>query len=122
MVSAQQLLEGNSITLKSFCKAIYTVLEKGRGKYQNIYIHGPANCGKTFILLPLKSIYRAFRNPATGTFAWMGSDEAEIIFLNDFRWTATVIAWADLLQALEGDIVRLPAPKNFCRRDLELSR
>ena len=32
-----------------------------------------------------------------------------------------MIAWADLLQALEGDIVQLPAPKNFCRRDLELS-
>jgi hypothetical protein len=32
-----------------------------------------------------------------------------------------VIAWADLLQALEGDVVHLPAPKNFCRRDLELS-
>ena len=120
-LAAQQLLKGNSITLKSFCKAIYTVLEKGRGKYQNIYIHGPANCGKTFILLLLKSIYRAFCNPATGTFALMAADEAEIIFLNDFRWTATVIAWADLLQALEGDIVHLPAPKNFCQRDLELS-
>ena len=51
----------------------------------------------------------------------MGADEAEVIYLNDFRWSRTVIAWADLLQALEGDVVHLPAPKNFCRRDLELS-
>ena len=51
----------------------------------------------------------------------MGADEAEIIYLNDFKWSPTVIAWVDLLQALEGDMVHLPAPKNFCRRDLELS-
>ena len=121
LLAAQQLLEANSIPVQSFCHAVYIALEKGRGKYQNIFIYGPANCGKTFILLPLKSIYKAFCNPATGTFAWMGADEAEIIYLNDFRWSATVIAWADLLQALEGDLVHLPAPKNFCRRDLELS-
>ena len=119
--AAEQLLKNNDISLKSFCEAVFTALQKGRGKYQNIYIHGPANCGKTFILSPLKSLYQTFCNPATGSFAWMGADEAEIIFLNDFRWSAKVIAWADLLQALEGDIVHLPAPKNFCKRDLELS-
>jgi hypothetical protein len=59
-------------------------------------------------------------NPATGSFAWIGIDEAEIIFLNDFRWDPKIIAWADFLQALEGDIVRLPAPKNICPRDIEL--
>lgn len=121
LTAAVQLLESHSIPLKSFCDAVYIALLNGRGKYQNIYIYGPANCGKTFILAPLKTIYNAFCNPATGTFAWMGADEAEIIYLNDFRWSPTVIAWADLLQALEGDVVHLPAPKNFCRRDLELS-
>ena len=34
----------------------------------------------------------------TGTFAWLGAEEAEVIFLNDFRWSQAVIAWADLLQ------------------------
>lgn len=121
LLAAEQLLESNGISTNSFCEAVYVALEKGRGKYQNIYIHGPANCGKTFILSPLKSIFNAFCNPATGSFAWMGADEAEIIFLNDFRWSPNVIAWADLLQALEGDVVHLPAPKNFYKRDLELS-
>ena len=32
-----------------------------------------------------------------------------------------MIVWADLLQALEGDVVHLPVPKNHCKRDLELS-
>lgn len=113
--AALQVLRNNGIAVPAFCQAINTALKKGRGKYQNIFIHGPANSGKTFILSPLKCIYHAFCNPATGTFAWMGAEEAEIIFLN------AIIAWPDLLQALEGDTVHLPAPKNFCKRDLELS-
>ena len=44
---------------------------------------------------------------------------AEVIFLNDLRWGPKLIAWANLLQALEGDVVHLPAPKTFCQRDLE---
>ncbi|CAH3176812.1 unnamed protein product, partial [Porites lobata] len=94
----------------------------GEGKYRNVYIHGPANCGKSFIVSPLKVIYQAFSNPATGSFAWIGAEEAEIIYLNDFRWHPKIIAWADFLQALEGDTVHLPAPKNLCSKDIELSK
>lgn len=32
------------------------------------------------------------------------------------------MAGADFLQALEGDTVHLPAPKNVCSRDLELNK
>ena len=120
LTAAVEVLESNGILVSSFCSAVYAALKDGRGKYRNVFIHGPANSGKTFILSPLKSIYHAFCNPATGSFAWMGVEEAEIIFLNDFRWSPTTIAWADFLQALEGDTVHLPAPKNFCRRDIEL--
>ena len=115
-------LERNEIPVNSFAKAIYDALELGRGKYRNIYIHGPANSGKTFILSPLKVIYKSFSNPATGTNAWVGAEEAEVIFLNDFRWKPSIIALADLLQLLEGDSMHLPAPKNFCKRDIEMTR
>ena len=120
LTAVVEVLESNGILVSAFCSAVYAALKDGRGKYRNVFIHGPANSGKTFILSPLKSIYHAFCNPATGSFAWMGVEEAEIIFLNDFRWSPTTIAWADFLQALEGDTVHLPAPKNFCRRDIEL--
>ena len=50
------------------------------------------------------------------------AEEAEIICLNDFRWHPKIIAWADFLQALEGDTVHLPAPKNLCSKDIELSK
>ena len=105
----------------SLCEAMYTVLEKGRGKYKNIYIYGPSNCGKSFLFGPLKTLFNAFCNPATGSFAWLRADEAEVIYLNDFRLNPTVIAWADLLQALEGNVVQVPAPKNHCKRDFGLS-
>ena len=119
--AAESLLKRHEISIEAFCNAIYTALKDGRGKYRNIYIYGPANSGKTFILSPLKKIYRSFCNPATGSFAWVGAEDAEIIFLNDFRWNPAIIAWADFLQALEGDTVHLPAPKTFCKQDIELT-
>ena len=79
LTAAEELLQRHEIKKRSFCNAIYSVLEKGRGKYRNVYIHGPANCGKSFIVSPLKVIYQAFSNPATCSFAWIGAEEAEII-------------------------------------------
>ena len=120
--AADQLLQRHAILKEDFCSAVYTALSKGRGKYRNIFIHGDTNCGKSFILSPLKVIYKTFCNTATGSFAWLGAEDAEIIFLNDFRCHPKIITWADFLQALEGDTVHLPAPKNVCSRDLELNK
>jgi hypothetical protein len=92
------------------------------GKYRNIYIHGPANCGKTFLISPLKSIYECFVNPASGSFAWVGIEEAEVVLLNDLRWKPSLIPWCEFLQVLEGDTVHFPAPKNFVRKDIVLEK
>ena len=73
IVAAERLLGAHGIVVNAFCNAIYTALKEGRGKYRNVYIYGPANTGKTFILSPLKKIVHAFCNPATGSFAWMGA-------------------------------------------------
>lgn len=122
LAAAINLLQRNEIAVNCFAQAVFVLLQQGRGKYRNLYIHGVANCGKSFILSPLKLIYKTFCNPATGTFAWIGAEEAEIIMLNDFRWKPSIIAWGDMLQLLEGDVVHLPAPKNFSKRDIELSK
>jgi hypothetical protein len=52
---------------------------------------GPANCGKTFLLNPLNKIYHTFTNPASNSFAWVGAENAEVVFLNDFRWSPQII-------------------------------
>jgi hypothetical protein len=79
---------------------------------------GPANCGKTFLLKPLKAIYHIFTNPASSTFAWVGVQQAECIFLNDFRWNDKIIPWHDLLLLLEGEPVHFPAPKTHFAEDI----
>ena len=90
--AAEELLQRHEIEQRSFCNAIYSAPEKCRGKYHNVYIHGPANCGKPFIVSPLKVIYQVFSNPATGSFAWIAAEEAEIIYLNNFQWHPKIIA------------------------------
>ena len=99
------LLERNEIPLSSFGNAIYKALNLGPGKYRNVYVYGPSNSGKSLILKPLQSIFNAFTNPATGTFAWLGEEDAEVVLLNDFCWHPSIIARADFLQLLEGVIV-----------------
>ena len=90
----------------------------GRSKETNILIIGPANCGKTFLLKPLQKIFQCFSNPATGTFAWVGVEECEVIFLNDFRYDQKIIAWQDFLKLLEGDEVKFAAPKTHFAKDI----
>ena len=67
---------------------------------------------------PLTKIYNTFCNPASSTFAWVGAEEAEVIFLNDFRWSSQIIPWHDMLLLLEGHIVHLPAPKCHYTKDI----
>ena len=114
---ALQVLERNGIRCESFVKAVLELLKKGRGKYRNIMLIGPANCGKTFLLNPLNNIFKTFTNPASCSFAWVGAEEAEVLFLNDFRWSPQIIAWHDLLLMLEGQVVHLPTPKSHFAKD-----
>ena len=82
---ARDILQRNGISETEFAEAVRTLLIKGRGKNRNILLIGPCNCGKTFLLNPLNTIYRTFTNPATTSFAWVGAELCEVIFLNDFR-------------------------------------
>ena len=111
-------LHNNDIPPWQFSSCVKELLLKGRGKYRNLMLTGPANCGKTFLLNPLNRIYRTFTNPASNTFAWVGAEDAEVVLLNDFRWSPQVIAWQDLLLLLEGQQVHLPAPKSHFAKDI----
>ena len=103
------LLAKNEIPLDSFSAAIYDT-----GKISK-YIHLWTS---ERLISPLKKLHNAFSNPATGTFAWVGAENAEIVLLNDFWWLPSINAWDDQLQLLEGDIVHLPGPKNFLMKDI----
>eukprot|EP00794_Sanderia_malayensis_P006610 gene6610-biopygen5384 len=120
--AAKELLRSNHIHPYVFADALRALLEKGRGKNRNILIIGPANCGKTFMLEPLKLLYATFSNPATTSYAWIGVEEAEIILMNDFRWSNELIVWKDLLLLLEGQAVHFPAPKSQYAQDIYLEQ
>ena len=115
---AEEVLKQNKIHPILFGSAIRELLVKGRGKYRNIMIVGPSNCGKTSFLSPLREIFHTFSNPAKDKYAWVGAEKADIIFLNDFRWSEELISWNVFLKLLEGDLCHLPAPKNHYATDL----
>ncbi|CAB3988665.1 Hypothetical predicted protein [Paramuricea clavata] len=69
---AEEILHNNGLSVEYFGEVIHNLLSKGRGKFQNIMLTGPANYGKTFLLNPLTLIFNTFCNPASGTFAWIG--------------------------------------------------
>lgn len=115
---ANEVLTKNNIHPYIFAAAVRDLIEKGRGKFRNLMIVGPANCAKTFILAPIQHIFRTFSNPANDKYAWVGAESCECIFLNDFRWSSELIAWKELLLLLEGQKVHLPSPKNHYAKDI----
>ena len=98
--SATEVLRNNKINAYMFAAAIRELLEKGKGKYRNVMIVSPAVCGKMFTLNPLNELFQTLTNPATTRYAWVGSENAEVIFLNDFRWSQEILTWKDLLLLL----------------------
>jgi hypothetical protein len=50
-------------------------------------------------LAPLQKIFITFSNPADNKYSWLDVENAEAIFLNDFRWSPDSIAWKELLHA-----------------------
>ena len=52
------------------------LFENGRKNGLNIFLVGPSNCGKRFLLEPLEQIFTCFINPARSKYPWAGLDEA----------------------------------------------
>ena len=72
---AKEILDKKGLTVEYFSEVVRELLIKGRGKYRNFMLTGPANCWKTFLLNPLTLIFNTFCNPASGTFCmdWSGN-------------------------------------------------
>ena len=105
-----------------FSDCIHNLLINGRGKYRNIIITGPANCGNTFLLRLLEDIFQTFSNPASDKYHWVRAEKAEVVFLKDFCWTSDLIKQNDFLLLLEGHKVHLPAPKSHFSSDLSIEK
>ena len=118
VLSAVEVLRSNNIDEKHFKQTVLNALSEGRKKGNNLMVIGPANCGKTFLLRPLAEIYKTFVSPAHSTFAWVGAEKAEVVFLNDLRWSDKLISWSDFLNFLEGLPIHIQAPKTHFAGDI----
>ena len=114
---AKQTLERNGYTAEEFGNSVFDLIKNGRGKNRNILIVGKSNCAKTFLLLPLKKLFRCFTAPTKGTFNWVGAEKSECVLLNDFRWSEKIIPWGDFLNLLEGEDIHVPVPKTHFTED-----
>jgi len=85
-------------------------------------IVGVTNCRKTFLLNPLTEIFNTFSNLASTSFAWVGTENAEYIFLNDLRWSPSVIQQHIFFVLLEEPLVHLPAPKTHYAKDIVFNK
>ena len=63
-ICSREILQKNSINPYFYADAVRDLLIHGRGKFRNVTITGPANCGKTFMLKPLEIVCHAFSNQA----------------------------------------------------------
>ncbi len=61
---AMEVLRNNQLHPYLYAASLRELLEKGRGKFGNIMICGPAKCAKSFMLRPLQNVFEAFSNPA----------------------------------------------------------
>ena len=118
LTCANQVLVSNDVHPYVLADRVRTLLSKGRGKRRNVIIFGPANCGKTFLLRPLEIIFKTFSNPANDKYGWVGADKAEVIFLNDFRWSRNGMSfccyWKDTLSTFQLQKITLQGHTSFC--------
>ena len=107
----------NNINIEIFKTAIRQALQMGHSKGSNIILIGPANCGKTFVLNLLTEVFKYFVSPASGTFAWVGAEKADVIFLNNLRRNDK-LPCADSLNLSEGLPIHIQAPKTYFAEDI----
>lgn len=119
---AIEILEHNRITVGTYAKSMRLLFEKGRGKRRNMMLTGPKDSGKTFLMDPVRKIFKTFLNPADDKYTWQDAEDCEAMFFNDFRWSKNMIRWNDLLVLLEGHPVRFPVPKNQRAKDILFTR
>jgi len=104
---AEDICTRQGIDKTTFCTAIYTSLEIGNKKGSNVFIYGPTNSGKTFLVAPLEDIYATFvRWEKKATKPFENLPCCELILLQDFRYNPDgAVGWEDLLVVFEGGVV-----------------
>jgi len=117
---ALELLQFQKIHPAQFAKAMITALETGASKGANIFIHGTTTSAKSWILDPLRVIYRCHLTPPRkSSFPLQDLPLKEVILWQDFRLDEDVLPWASLLLLFEGTEVSIRRPRTEFQSDLD---
>ena len=123
--AANYILNRNQVCVRSFCRAILHCLDVGAQKKSNLFISGPGNCGKTFLLLPLREIYKTFDIPSGGgTYRMSSIINTEITLWQDVRYQDVkgFVSWSTLLNWLEGGAFSVALPQNTYQGDYKWTK
>ena len=119
------MLSNNNIDSISFARQVVNTLTKGRSKCSNFFIIGPANCAKSFILMPFRIVFDCFFCASNSKFNFVTAIDKEIIFFNDLQYGPKgkgddrFLPWNQFLNLLEGAPVNVAMPKNVYASDRE---
>lgn len=113
LAMAQEILHHNGLT-GVFEQAVYRALAEGRKKKNNVFIVGESNCGKSFLLNPLKMLFACYQQPDSGSYQLETLLDKQVMFLNDFSWDHNEkwCSWAYFKCLLEGGEIPVGRPKN----------
>ena len=95
-----------------FQRAVFKAMAEGRAKKNNVFLIGPTNAGKSFLLRPLKVLFFVYEMPDGGSHQLEDLLDKEVVFLNDFTWCAEWMKWSYFKVFLEGGSVSVARPKN----------
>ena len=121
LAAALQTLRLNGIPVAEFREAVKNALIHGRGKGRNLFLVGPSNSAKTFLLYPLVDIYDCFMCPASTTYNFVSAVKKEVILFNDIRYGEKFLPWQDFLNLLDGSKLNVAMPKSHFETDIEWS-
>ena len=110
---ATETLDNNGVR-EVFCGAIYKALAEGRKKKNNVFLVGPTNAAKSFLVKPLTLMYHTYTIPDGGSYQLEAILDAEVMFLNDFEWDPkeSWMRWSYFKDFLEGSKISVGRPKN----------
>ena len=110
---ATEILNSNHLN-GTFQSVMYRILQEGRRKMNNLFIVGPPNCAKSFLLNPLKVLFDTYLQPDGGSYQMEALMGKQVAYLNDFEWDHSEkwCRWSFFKNFLEGGSLAVARPKN----------
>ena len=109
---ALELLHLQEIPARDFASAILRALDTGASKGSNVFIFGTTSSAKSWILDPLRGIYRCHLTPPPRSgFPLQELPSKEVILWQDFRHDDHVLPWNTLLLLFEGTEITIRRPR-----------